>query len=222
VVVAPSDHYLARPAALRAAIAAAAVEASRVSLTLVGVEADRAEIEYGWIEPGGIKSGRVRRIVRFVEKPSPARARELFERGCLWNTFVMVAEGARIWRIAEEKMPVQAAVIRACVAANASKGTCLDRAYADMESANFSHAVLEQLADLGVVSARACGFSDWGSPDRVFASLKGTADHERLLARIGSRESNRAGHISQSPGMTTLLSRSDRNASASQQKGSQS
>jgi len=221
VVVAPSDHYLARPAALRAAIVAAAVEATQVSLTLVGAEADHPETEYGWIEPGGIKAGRVRRIVHFVEKPSPARARELFERGCLWNTFVMVGYGARIWRIAEQRMPAPAAAIRACVIAHSSKGPCLARAYSDMETVNFSHAVLEQVPDLGVVSARACGFSDWGSPDRVLASLRGTADHERLLARMGSRESNRAGHISQGPEMTTLLSRSGGNASTSQQKGSQ-
>jgi len=211
VVIVPSDHYVSSPSAFDAAIDAAAAETSRVPLTLIGAEPTYAETEYGWIEPGEIASGRVRRIVRFVEKPSTACARELFEKGCLWNTFVMVADGARIWRIAEERMPVAAAVIRACVAANGSKGPCLARAYGDMESVNFSRAVLEQVAGLGVVIARGCGFSDWGSPDRVLASLRGTEDHERLLSRIRTAIVTQRVTYPPVDAMVTLSSRSDGN-----------
>ena len=186
VVVAPSDHYVARPAALTAAIAAAATQADLAALMLVGIEPDHAETEYGWIEPGEVLGGGVRRVRGFVEKPSAERARQLFDLGCLWNSFVMVADGQRMWRAAETRMPVQAAVIRSCVASKGSKGSCLVRAYESMEDANFSRAVLEDGTDLGVVCARGCGFSDWGSPERVLSSLRGTADMERLMSRIAS------------------------------------
>ena len=188
VVVVPSDHYVARPDALNEAIGTAASETGRVPLTLVGAAPDYAETEYGWISPGEIASGSVRRIEGFVEKPSAPRAEQLFRSGWLWNTFVLVGEGVRIWRISEEKMPGPAAVIRACVGEPGSKGSCLTRAYGVMPSVNFSRAVLEQTAGLGVVSAQSCGFSDWGSPARVAASLRGTAELDRLLARIASNE----------------------------------
>lgn len=188
VVVAPSDHYVARPAPLTAAIAMAAKQADLASLTLVGVEPDHAETEYGWIEPGDVLGGAVRRVRGFVEKPSVERARQLFDLGCLWNSFVMVADGQRMWRTAEARMPVQAAVIRSCVNANGSKGPCLARAYERMQDANFSRAVLEGAADLGVVPARDCGFSDWGSPERVLSSLHGTTDLDLLMSRMASRE----------------------------------
>lgn len=184
IVVAPSDHYVTSPGQLTAAIAEAADQRDAAALTLVGIEPDRPETDYGWIEPGEVLRGNVRRVRGFVEKPSPERARQLLDVGCLWNSFVMIADGQRLWRMAETQMPVHAAVIRSCVAARGSKASCLARGYEDMEDANFSRVVLEQATDLAVVSARGCGFSDWGSPARVAASLRGTADFDRLMSRI--------------------------------------
>lgn len=184
VVVAPSDHYFADAEAFTAAVAAAAKQTRSVPLTLVGVEADRPETEYGWIEAGETLNGGVRRIAGFVEKPAAPVARELLDRGGLWNTFVMVAEGQTLWEMAEERMPVQAALIRACVAQRGAKGPCLTRTYEQIDDANFSRAVLENAAELGVVCARGCGFSDWGSPARVLDSLRGTSDFDRLLSKM--------------------------------------
>ena len=131
--------------------------------------------------------GSVRRIDRFVEKPGAARARELFDGGGLWNMFVMVAQARRLWGLAEAKMPAQAALIQACVAQSGPKAPCLARTYEQIEDANFSRAVLESTTGLGVVRARGCGFSDWGSPERVLESLQGTVDLNRLLARLAGR-----------------------------------
>ena len=188
VVVAPCDHYVAHPAPLATAILAAAERTELAPLTLVGIEPDYAETEYGWIDPGEVLGGAVRRVRGFVEKPSAERARQLFDSGCLWNSFVMVADGQRMWRTAEARMPAQAAAIRSCVAAKDSTDSSLTRAYENMQHATFSRAVLENVADLGVVRARGCGFSDWGSPERVLASLRGTADVERLMSRMTSGE----------------------------------
>jgi mannose-1-phosphate guanylyltransferase len=193
VVVAPSDHHYRDADSFRSAVSAAARQTATVPLTLVGAEADHAETEYGWIEPGESLGDGMRRVARFIEKPSAPVARELYARGFLWNTFTMVAAAARLWEISEGRMPVQATLIHACVARNASKGRCLARAYDAMESVSFSRAVLERTADLGVVSAPGCGFSDWGSPARVAASLRGTPDLDRLMSRITSRSSTNAG-----------------------------
>jgi mannose-1-phosphate guanylyltransferase len=161
-----------------------------VPLTLVGAEPDCPETEYGWIEAGDVLDGSVRQIDRFVEKPAAAQARELFDGGGLWNTFVMVAQARRLWNLAEAKMPAQAALIQACVAQSGPKAPCLARTYEQIEDANFSRAVLESTRGLGVVCARGCGFSDWGSPERVVESLRGTADLDRLRSRLAARSAH--------------------------------
>src|SRR5437879_11852033 len=54
-------------------------------LVTVGVKPTRNETGYGYIVPGKPLGG-ARGVRRFVEKPSPARAALLRQRGALWNT----------------------------------------------------------------------------------------------------------------------------------------
>ena len=54
-------------------------------LVTVGVKPSRNESGYGYIVPGK-PLGTARSVRRFVEKPSPARAALLRQRGALWNT----------------------------------------------------------------------------------------------------------------------------------------
>lgn len=68
-----------------AATHALGIAAEHDVLVTVGVKPSRNETGYGYIVPG--KSlGSARRVQRFAEKPSPARAALLRRRGALWNT----------------------------------------------------------------------------------------------------------------------------------------
>jgi mannose-1-phosphate guanylyltransferase len=64
---------------------ALAVAAQHDVLVTVGVKPVRHETGYGYIVPGRAL-GRARRVKRFVEKPSAARAAALRKQGALWNT----------------------------------------------------------------------------------------------------------------------------------------
>ena len=71
-------------------VAASAAEEHR-SLVTVGIVPTRADPGFGYIEPGDVVSaaagGRgVRRVARFVEKPSRERAAKMWEQGYLWNS----------------------------------------------------------------------------------------------------------------------------------------
>ncbi len=55
-------------------------------LVTVAARASRPETGYGWIEAGDALPGGARRIARFVEKPSAARAADLLAAGASWNT----------------------------------------------------------------------------------------------------------------------------------------
>ena len=61
------------------------VAAEHDVLVTVGVKPSRNETGYGYIVPGK-PLGSARRVQRFVEKPSLARAALLRRRGALWNT----------------------------------------------------------------------------------------------------------------------------------------
>ncbi len=53
-----------------------------------------------------------------------------------------------------------------------------------MAPANFSRDLLAHTDRLAVIPVAGTGWTDWGSPARVFATLAGTASHDWLVARI--------------------------------------
>lgn len=70
----------------RAAERALAVAREHDVLVTVGVKPTRAETGYGYIVPGRALATGARRVLRFVEKPTPKRVALLRRRGALWNT----------------------------------------------------------------------------------------------------------------------------------------
>jgi mannose-1-phosphate guanylyltransferase len=77
-----------------AATHALGVAADEDVLVTVGVKPDRNETGYGYIVPGK-PLGSARKVKRFVEKPSAARAALLRRRGALWNTGLFAWSAAR-------------------------------------------------------------------------------------------------------------------------------
>jgi mannose-1-phosphate guanylyltransferase len=195
VVVLPADHHLTDVAPLGHALErAAATFDSHDRVTLVGVEADRPETDYGWIVPGQALGGRDRdavwRVRRFVEKPGEDVARRLRQRGAVWNTFIATGPVAAFWELARPRLPrhVLGFEMWADSGDQAESATRLRSLYADLPPANWSVDVLSRTRakDLALVSMSGSGWSDWGSPQRVFESMSGSHDLDRLLARVSS------------------------------------
>jgi len=74
--------------------AAEAAERHRALVT-VGVVPVRPDPGFGYIQPGEMLSDEVRRVARFVEKPSRERAEVMVRDGYLWNS------GIFVWRVGD-------------------------------------------------------------------------------------------------------------------------
>jgi len=194
VAVFPADHYVSRPERLLDGVNSALDAAERPGLTLIGVQPDRPEIDYGWIVPErGASAGAttIQGVRRFVEKPSRAVAEDLLHRGALWNTFICIGRLQEFWAAALRHLPRVARLLDLYAerVGETDEGGLLERLYAKMEPANFSRDVLEKARGLGVMPVKDSGWSDWGTPRRVFESLRGAPSGQRLLMRLAiSRE----------------------------------
>ena len=174
----PSDHYISDDqkfmAQIRAALNTAANDRDRV--VLLGLAPESPEVEYGWIEPGQpIRAqAKIYSVRRFWEKPNKMLAQVLQLRGCLWNSFVMVATAKALLEVIESAIPD---LYRSFDAAAQHFGTpaqakAIEELYARLSEVDFSHQVLalkpERLAVLKVTGVR---WNDLGEPKRVLASL---------------------------------------------------
>ena len=187
VVFLPSDHYLTSSAPLLEALRTVAHGALAGRISLVGVTPTGPEVEYGWIVGGAPIGGTgAVAVTRFEEKPEPHRAEQLWRRGGLWNTFISAGPARAFWALARRYVPRHAAALERYAARidHSDERAALEDAYDEMTPANFSRDVLAHARSLAAIPVHGTGWSDWGSPTRVFASLAGTASHDRLVARI--------------------------------------
>ena len=187
VIFLPSDHHVADPEPINAALAGTAEHGLDDRISLLGVTPTGPEVEYGWIVRGArlAKTGAFA-VDRFHEKPTPTVAEQLWRHGGLWNTFISAGPALRFWNLARRYLPDHSERLeRYAASIGGLDETCaLHAAYDGMPPANFSRAVLSQAEALAVVPVAGSGWCDWGSPQRVFASLAGTDFHARLVARI--------------------------------------
>lgn len=98
-----ADWSIAEPPTFRDTLARAceAAEAD-ASLVTVGIVPTRPDPGFGYIEPGAPLADGVRRVARFVEKPTRERAAEMVAAGYLWNS------GIFVWRAGDFLAEIEA------------------------------------------------------------------------------------------------------------------
>jgi mannose-1-phosphate guanylyltransferase len=175
----PSDHYISNNAKFMAHIRAALETARRRPhlVILLGLEPESPETEYGWIEPTERipANPRVFAVRRFWEKPNQLMAQVLMLRGCLWNSFVMVASVRALLEIIESALPdlYRSFAFLAPCFGTIDEEVAIRDLYDRIEETNFSHQVLAlQSRRLAVLKVSGVRWNDLGEPKRVMASLK--------------------------------------------------
>ncbi len=147
-------------------------------MTLLGAQPTEPETEYGWIEAGPrvgwSTKGPLYGVSRFWEKPSTELAHTLLVRGCLWNTFVLVARAGTLVAAGAERVPQ---LNDRLARLSAFFGTehehwAMHQAYALAPRANFSRSVLQHRPRaLAVSKLPGLTWCDLGSPARVVKTL---------------------------------------------------
>ena len=180
VALFPSDHFFADDEEFMSHIDVAidAVKVQPETVMLLGITPTAAETEYGWIEqqPSILASAEksITRVKKFWEKPGLNLATSLMERGCLWNSFVMVGRVDALLRMTRVAVPELYAPFAAITPTfdTMAEHKALAELYSQIEDSNFSHQVLAvRPEDLMVMKVGDVGWSDLGEPKRVLSTL---------------------------------------------------
>jgi len=161
VAVLPADHRIGDPAAFREVLARAAQAVEREDRVMtLGVTPRWAETGYGYLEllPGAEADG-LRRVHRFVEKPTPEKAEAFVRSGAyLWNAGIFVFRGTTFLTLLTRLQPELARGLEEIAAAPERLGTLYGRLPAD----SVDYAVMEKLDGISTLPLD-CGWSDLGS-----------------------------------------------------------
>jgi mannose-1-phosphate guanylyltransferase len=160
-----ADWAVGDPNGFREVLSSAATAAeTHHSLVTVGVVPSRPDPGFGYIEPGQQLSPGVRRVTRFIEKPTRERAAEMRDQGFLWNS------GIFAWRVGEFLDEIRAHSPEIAPAL-ARHGASMRKFFSAVKPIAVDHAVLERSARVLVVPGD-FGWDDvgtWGALLRVRA-----------------------------------------------------
>lgn len=180
VALFPSDHFFTDDEQFMSHVDTAfdAAQIAPETITLLGITPTSAEKEYGWIEPQrsilGSAARSITQVRRFWEKPSATLAHTLMERGCLWNSFVIVGRVDALLRMTQAAVPQLYASFADLTPffETAREPGALAQLYSKIDDVNFSHEVLAaRPQDLAVMRVGDVGWSDLGDPARVLSTL---------------------------------------------------
>lgn len=178
VLLLPSDHHVQIESILAAAMRDALhqIAAHPSSILMLGIEPDEADPEMGYIVPETLRSGRLRHVARFVEKPHAALARELMRAGALWNAFIIAAHGRDLLRLFERQFPAVVSAMRYALQRDQfslEHTDALGACYAQLHNIDFSHHLLPGAEGLlQVLPVPRCGWNDLGTPQRLAVTLQ--------------------------------------------------
>jgi mannose-1-phosphate guanylyltransferase len=188
VAIFPSDHYISDDSAfmLHVATAVRAVDRSPQLTVLLGIAPDGPETEYGWIEPGSPLAlpeagiGKISRIRRFLEKPSPEVARELYDRNYLWNSFVLIANPTTLLALIARAIPELYSVFSGVQPffGGPVENEILQTIYPQLLSVDFSACVLANFpTEFSVLPVNGVNWSDLGDRKRMVAAISNRGRH---------------------------------------------
>ncbi|HMT48024.1 MAG TPA: sugar phosphate nucleotidyltransferase [Novosphingobium sp.] len=177
MLVCPSDHHIADPAAFRASAHAAAALAREGWLVSFGIEATAPETGFGYLQRGEAIGELGFRTARFVEKPDIERARSFIaDGGYAWNGGIFAFRAGIFLAELEAHRPAISAQARAAVAGGHQDGARFHpeaAAFAAIDSESVDYAVMENTARAAMVPAD-MGWSDIGNWD----ALHGARDRD--------------------------------------------
>lgn len=181
VAVLPSDHHFSNNAKFNESLKTAFSLASRFQdhVVLLGATPDRPETEYGWIKPASplAAAAGTYLVGGFEEKPCLPAAQTFLERGCLWNTFIMVGKIRPFLEMIGLAVPGLLKLFGAWRLRQAPGEEIRigDSVYDAMPNVDFSRRILSaDPSRLLVQRLEGVGWNDLGDCDRAVAALSYT------------------------------------------------
>jgi mannose-1-phosphate guanylyltransferase len=171
----------------RATVASAiALAAANDAIVVVGVTPTRPETGYGY-QKIGPAVGAGFKVDRFVEKPEPARARQMLKSGnFLWNVGIFVMHIATLARELGEHAPKLATAMSTLAT---QRDADLSRAYSRLKFDSFDRVVAEKSTRVLSVRARFRWF-DVGSWEGLWEALSDGADGNVTLGNVIALDTN--------------------------------
>ncbi len=174
VTITPTDHYVAPSAKYIDNVRTARAVARRLrdTVVIIGATPTEPDPELGYLSLGEnlTEVPEVRRLTRFIEKPSVSRAQEMIGKGALWNTMVTCGTIDALWELGRATEPQLLDILDSFVplVGTPDEEDAIEYVYRAYLPVRFSRDILERAPErLAALELSGVEWSDWGKPERI-------------------------------------------------------
>jgi mannose-1-phosphate guanylyltransferase len=173
IIAMPTDHYVSNETALAGTLLDAATPTAhtRNNVALVGIKPEQPATESGYIVPGRWFEDGTRSVLRIVKPFGKVAARDLVERGALWDSSIVAARAPVLVGLLRACLPHLVDEIETAMAQGDGadlRQRALARVYARLPSVDLSHVLALGAAPVcRVITSRSCGWSNLASAQRA-------------------------------------------------------
>ena len=178
LVVAPSDHVIARPDDFQRTLEnGLAATATRDILLTLGVQPSRPDTGYGYIQflPA---DGPIKKVKTFTEKPHLELAQKFLDSGdFVWNAGIFLFNARTITRAFEEHLPDVAEIFEEGHDRyyQSDEAAFVDRAYAQCKNISLDYGIMEKATNVYTLLSD-FGWSDLGTWKSLYTLAEKNAD----------------------------------------------
>lgn len=212
IVFLPADHYVEHERRLILALRVTLGEIGKRTrqIAMLGITPEKPDPELGYIVPATSKRLVAKRVVQFVEKPPVEQASCLIDGGAVWASFIFAGRVAVLNAMFKRHLPRTLETLAHIVRrAPRYQTRLLIEAYRQLESADLSRDVFAHEPNwLRVVEVPPCGWTDLGTPSRVFecvTKMKARVQNMVSPSHRSSAHINLAASLRQSGEFVTSL-----------------
>jgi mannose-1-phosphate guanylyltransferase len=174
VTITPTDHYVAPSAKYIENVRIARSVARRLpeNVVVLGAKPTEPDPELGYLFLGENLTDvpEVRRLTRFVEKPTVQAAQDMIAKGALWNTMVTCGSIEALWELGRATEPQLLDILDSFVPLVGTKDEedAIEYIYRAYLPVSFSRDMLERAPErLAALELSGVEWSDWGKPERI-------------------------------------------------------
>jgi len=173
----PADHLIEKEEEFERVVryAFGRVEESNAIVT-IGIIPSRPETGYGYLEAGEQITSNIRKVLKFVEKPSQQKAEEYFKSGkYFWNAGIFVFKAKRMIAELKEKLPKIYETLKA-IDNTFEKGGIekeykeAQKLFPDLQGISIDYGVMEKTQGVEMVPGD-IGWSDLGSWSSLYEKI---------------------------------------------------
>jgi mannose-1-phosphate guanylyltransferase len=168
IVITPADHLVTKEKAFSDAINNCLnyIDNNKNALLTIGIKPTRPDTGYGYIQYDVNAVSKIKKVVRFTEKPVLEKAKEFVQQGdYLWNGGIFVWSFEGFSKAFENYQPVLNTAFKNINYHHPNAAKQIEEVYSTCESISIDYALMEKSSDVYVFPGD-LGWSDlgtWGS-----------------------------------------------------------